>query len=358
MPNTTTLNETTRSPIDGTEFVRLATPGANWKAKLSSFVRLQLTADANYYVDNTLGSDSNPGTLAQPFFTLQHAWDFLSGSLDLAQFNLTINCAASATNYTLTIQSSFIGGKNANILGAASGTTTLSDFFSAVANLNPVLNISRFTMTGVPGSYAYLNVSIGDCFLSAINQTSDNDLVIHGQVIGPNNTLAAIRQDQVGSILNVGGNLTFTGTFVDVLVCSDGAQIFGNGVTFTLSGTPTWTGSFLSVFNDGIWIDGASVYSGAGTGKRFSVTTNAVIDAADSTGTLYPGNSAGTIASGGEYTGITDFFGNVASLPAAIQGAKAYVNNAAAAPVFSATPTGGGTLTVPVYADGTNWRYG
>ncbi len=33
---TTTLNETTRSPIDGTEEIRLATTGANWKATISS----------------------------------------------------------------------------------------------------------------------------------------------------------------------------------------------------------------------------------------------------------------------------------------------------------------------------------
>lgn len=36
MANTTTLNEVLRSPIDGTEFVRLATAGANWKAQLGT----------------------------------------------------------------------------------------------------------------------------------------------------------------------------------------------------------------------------------------------------------------------------------------------------------------------------------
>jgi hypothetical protein len=36
MANTTTLNETLRSPIDGTENIRLATAGANWKAQLGN----------------------------------------------------------------------------------------------------------------------------------------------------------------------------------------------------------------------------------------------------------------------------------------------------------------------------------
>ena len=35
MPNTTTLNETLRT-LDGTEYVRLATTGANWKAQLGT----------------------------------------------------------------------------------------------------------------------------------------------------------------------------------------------------------------------------------------------------------------------------------------------------------------------------------
>ena len=61
MANTTTLNEVTRSPVDYTEYVRLATPGVNWKAQLSSFVRRLLTSATAFYVSAT-GSDSNPGT--------------------------------------------------------------------------------------------------------------------------------------------------------------------------------------------------------------------------------------------------------------------------------------------------------
>jgi hypothetical protein len=36
MPSTTTLGEATRSTIDGTEYVRLATAGANWKGQLGT----------------------------------------------------------------------------------------------------------------------------------------------------------------------------------------------------------------------------------------------------------------------------------------------------------------------------------
>src|SRR5215469_11884388 len=37
MPNTTTLNETLRT-VDGTEWIRVATPGANWRQQLSTII--------------------------------------------------------------------------------------------------------------------------------------------------------------------------------------------------------------------------------------------------------------------------------------------------------------------------------
>src|SRR5258708_39434098 len=47
MASSTTLNETTRSPIDLTEYIRLATTGANWKAQLSAITGLFVsTGDA------------------------------------------------------------------------------------------------------------------------------------------------------------------------------------------------------------------------------------------------------------------------------------------------------------------------
>jgi hypothetical protein len=50
-----------------------------------------------------------------------------------------------------------------------------------------------------------------------------------------------------------------------------------------------------------------------------------------------------------------------ASLPtpsAALKGATAFTNDGAATPVFGAIATGGGTLFLPVFCDGTNWRNG
>lgn len=69
--NLTTLQETTRSTIDGSEYVRLATTGANWKATLNSIITALATypsvavftkVTSNQYVLGTGGVNAQVGT--------------------------------------------------------------------------------------------------------------------------------------------------------------------------------------------------------------------------------------------------------------------------------------------------------
>jgi hypothetical protein len=60
----------------------------------------------------------------------------------------------------------------------------------------------------------------------------------------------------------------------------------------------------------------------------------------------------------GQLAATTNFL--VADLPSAADsgsGARAFVSNAAS-PTFGATVVGGGSVKVPVYSDGTNWKVG
>lgn len=111
----------------GQELIAAVQSSTTVKLSLSSVTRTFLTANANYYVDNTTGSDSNPGTIGSPFQTLQYAWDHLSTTLDLQSYTLTINVAASVTAYTLVMRTGFIGGTTVFITGAGSATTTIND---------------------------------------------------------------------------------------------------------------------------------------------------------------------------------------------------------------------------------------
>ena len=47
----------------------------------------------------------------------------------------------------------------------------------------------------------------------------------------------------------------------------------------------------------------------------------------------------------------------VATLPTGVTGARAYVTNALA-PAFGSTVAGGGTVTIPVFYNGSNWIVG
>jgi len=57
---------------------------------------------------------------------------------------------------------------------------------------------------------------------------------------------------------------------------------------------------------------------------------------------------------------ITGSYGVLADLPPAAdyKGARTFITDAAAAPVYRAVATGGGAIFLPVFSDGTNWRNG
>jgi hypothetical protein len=125
MGDTTTLNETLRSPLDGTEFVRLATPGANWKATVASILALHGSV---FYVSPT-GLDSNdsssPARAWQTIAKVNAATLYPGDSILFADgqtFAGAIVCSAAGTSsYPITY-----GSYNAEIGGGANGQATIN----------------------------------------------------------------------------------------------------------------------------------------------------------------------------------------------------------------------------------------
>ncbi len=316
-----------------------------WWYTVSSSGRLLILSNANYYVDNTTGSNNNPGTSALPFATLQFAWDHLAGILDLGEFSLTINLAASATAYTLSSANYFIGGNAINIVGAGSASTKIDSIVLSPSTLPQPVTFDGLTVqsTGADPAAQILTVGVVN-FSDLIND------VVFGATPSQH-VLAA------GSGCFVGiGTCTIAANASNFCVSSSGGSIAVFG-TITLSGTPNFNSAFVWV-QDAVstFINFGVTFSGSATGQRFLINSGTV-NVNDAAGTFLPGNVAGVITDYGTYTGITDFSGAIASLPAAILGAHAFVTNATA-PTFSAVPGATGALLAPVYADGTNWRYG
>lgn len=124
MANKTTLDETLRSPVDGTEQVRLATSGANWRAPLSAIVGMM------YYVDGSAGNDSNSGALSAPWKTITkvNASTFKPGDAVLFQGGQTFSGAivspSAGTPAAPIIFGSYGGGQATISSGTSNGFTS------------------------------------------------------------------------------------------------------------------------------------------------------------------------------------------------------------------------------------------
>ena len=167
MANKTTLDETLRSPVDGTEQVRLATSGANWRAPLSAIVGMM------YYVDGSAGNDSNSGALSAPWKTITkvNASTFKPGDAVLFRGGQTFNGAiVSPTAGTPATPITFgsYGGGRATISSSTSNgfTSTNQDGIivrdliftgSASTNIGIYFNI---TSTALPQNIQAINCKV------------------------------------------------------------------------------------------------------------------------------------------------------------------------------------------------------
>lgn len=324
--------------------------------------RILLAAPANFYVNNITGLDSNPGTLAAPYATLQYAWDHLRMTIDLGGQTLQINCAASATAYLLNTQFGWSGAGAVNIIGAGSGITKIANL-----NMNSLgqfllganIYFDGFTLQDIGDGTAYYASFIGVVYLGAIS----NDIVID----------VSANAGAFAGIYSVGAQTIVYATIKEIIGsasvaafwCDDGGVIQLGGTATTITGSPTYGGAF--VYSDlGANLEGGftSTFIGTVHGPRFFSGPDSVVMGGatgnyggDPSGIYFPGDLPGIVA-GGEYPGITDFIGIVANLPyAGVVGARAIVTDAMAV-TFGSAPAGLGVLVTPVFSDGAIWRMG
>jgi hypothetical protein len=288
MASTTTLSESLRT-IDYSEYVRLVTPGANWKAQLSDIVRIKLTAPTNFYV-RTDGSDSNTGlanTAGSAWLTLQHAYDTLCSDYDFGGQTALVNVADGTYSAGVTMSSTWTGGGSIQFLGnqitpancfiSASGHGFLNN---AIIQGGPVI-VAGFKINtgGAGGTYAVGNTGWGLIAASSM------------EFAGSYSNLAALSN---GAQISIGGNYTVSGnsTFHD-LCLAGGYIIDGNGGTVTISGSPTIT--FWAYCRDTSFIAVSNTYSGspsAGT-QKFNISDVSMINTQSGNVNYLPGSVAG-----------------------------------------------------------------
>jgi len=253
-----------------------------------------LSAARTYYV-RTDGNDSNTGladTAGGAFLTIQKAID-VSVAINLGTFDITIQVRA-GTFAPITLK----------FFQAASGRIILTGDTTTPANV--IINnttAATHCVTHNTSVRSYWKIT-GFKLTNSGSGSSDG--------IGMFNSFIEIGVLELGAItryaFNVNnatvlntGNLTFSGNTQRGVFGQGNATWNQSGaLTHTFSGTPAWTTAF--VYGAGpCFLGFFSTMTGAATGKRYLAELNGVIQTFGGGANYFPGDVAGTTATGGQY---------------------------------------------------------
>lgn len=250
--------------------------------------RETLTADRTYYV-RTDGNDANDGrsnSSGGAFLTIQKAINTVA-ALDLSTFNVTIQLGP-GTYASFTVSSAWIGSGTVLVTGdtGTPSNVTISGVNAITCqNSGSRISISGMTISGsAVGLYA---------FDGQINCYA-------GLVFAGNPSGAHMRTNGQGSAIVFYANYTIASGGLRHYMAGPGGVINCTGRAVTLTGTPAFS---VFAFADRLGVITAltSSYAGAATGKRYEVASNAGVFTGAGGASFFPGDVAGTTATGGQY---------------------------------------------------------
>lgn len=254
-------------------------------------LREVLTAARTYYL-RTTGNDSNDGLTTGTAKLTPPGVMAAINALDLNGQSVTINVDGSFGN--LNINRPLVGGTTINIVGSGTTTSRIGTSGVALAITAPV--IVQPESIEFYGSTATISMSGG----ARININS-------GKTVRSTMTSPSTRHINVGVgcyFYCFSGTLELGGNSPRFMQVSEGAQSLIYTTTYRSTGAVAFSTAFIEVADAGVvttngnsTIDAAA---GAITGKRYNVIANGVIKA-NANASLFPGDVAGTTATGGQY---------------------------------------------------------
>lgn len=254
--------------------------------------RIRLTANTTFFVSPT-GNDANNGlTVSTPWATVQRAVTVLQKNYDLNGFTATILRANGTYNESVTINGPLVGqfGPGGLVISAsASGNCTVN-----ATSSGPCYYALNGAMVTIQNQTLVATLGIGIAILAQLAAS-----VVHTAC---NFGAAAAAHCNAGfaASIQAGGNYTISGSAPTHQVATSGGSISVNSVTVTLAGTPAFT-QFANAQHTGTVGSAGVTFSGSATGSRYSALTNGVINTSGSGANYFPGNSAGTTSTGGQY---------------------------------------------------------
>jgi hypothetical protein len=277
---------------------------ANFSALIGAVntnVRTILAAATTFYVAPT-GSDSTGSGLTPttPAATIQFILSLIENSYDLNGQTVTIQLSNGAYTQSTLISGLLLGQNAPNNLQITGNMATPS---LVTIEGNPCFNVTNGGACQIQG--ITMTSSISQCIVSQESGNVAITTVSFGNVAFSH--LLAVR---TGTIKTQGNYTIVAGGTSHAK--ANGGQIyieappgnytgFPSGVpTVTLTGTPAFTQAFAICTHTGNLVSLAT-YSGAATGPRYDVEANGVIETNGAGANYFPGNSAGIIATGGQY---------------------------------------------------------
>jgi hypothetical protein len=252
-----------------------------------------LVADRTYYV-RTDGNNANSGLVDSAggaFLTIQKAID-VAVTINLGLFNITIQVRTGTFapitlktfrgNGQIILQGDTVTPANVIINNTTAGTHCVTHN----TGVRSPWKITGFKLTN-SGTGNSDGISMSDSVLE-LGVMEFGAITRYGVLVA---TMGACKSS---------GAITWSGNIARaIFVQSLGlvAQI-GAGATWTYSGTPAWGGAFAYLTSGG-QISVFSTQTGAATGKRYQVESNAVLNVFGAGINFFPGNVAGTTATGG-----------------------------------------------------------
>ena len=255
-----------------------------------------LVSNTTFYL-RTDGSDSNTGTAntaGGAWLTLQHAWDVIS-LLDLNGFRVTLQIA---------------DGTYGSML--AEGLAPRQRESGNILLLGNVVTPANVIITSTSPSFgATMLVAGAQVSISGMELRCAGGNVLQATVGGVVSIGAAVRfgtctggshiRSDLGSYIAASANYAIVGPAPVHANATQNGVFNSPSITVTLSGTPAFSTAF-AVASGGGQIGAASVtYTGAATGTRYSATLNGVINTGGGGANYFPGNAAGSTATGGQY---------------------------------------------------------
>lgn len=257
-------------------------------------LRTRLTANTNFYVSTT-GNDSNNGlSSTTAWLTGQRAANVLQNSYDLNGYIATVNLATGTYTGGVTVNGPFTGATGPGSVVFLGNTGSPSSYISAVtSSVNfSATNGAQFTVSGIKMSGATS---------FALNADGGGSVINYGNVVFGAATSAHVASGNSAKVSAIGDYTITAGALEHFFAGGSGSVISANGRNITLTGTPAFGTAFAVCSTNASLICQSTAFAGSATGSRYQALLNGVIDTGGSGSTFFPGNSAGTTPTGGQY---------------------------------------------------------